>query len=110
MILGIPQAHLPSAIAGRDRLEDIDNNSFVLQHQRVKILSLAVLTTVTGEVINDKLEALSKKVGIPRQMIADQGSDVKKGIQLFQQKHERYHLYPGYYSSNGVGFKASLKR
>jgi hypothetical protein len=47
-----------------------------------------VLTTVTGEVINDKLEALSKKVGIPKQIIADQGSDVKKGIELFQQKHK----------------------
>jgi hypothetical protein len=88
VILGIPQAHLPSAKAGRDRLEDIDNNSFVLQHQRVKILSIEVLTTVTGEVINDKLEALSKKVGIPRQIIADQGSDVKKGIELFRQKHK----------------------
>jgi hypothetical protein len=39
-------------------------------------------------VINDKLEALSKKVGVPKQIIADQGSDVKKGIQLFQQKHK----------------------
>ena len=88
VIVGIPQAHLPSAKAGRDRLQDIDNNSFVLQHQRVKILSIEVLTTVTGEGINNKLEALSKKVGIPRQMIADQGSDIKKGIELFQQKHK----------------------
>ena len=88
VILGIPQAQLPAAIVGRDKLEDIDNNSFVLQHQRVKILGIEVLTTVTGEVINDKLEALSKKVGIPLQIIADQGSDVKKGIELFQQKHK----------------------
>ena len=88
VILGIPQAHLPAAKAGRDRLKDIDNNSFALQHQMVKILSLEVLTTVTGEVINDKLEALSKKVGIPKQIIADHGSDVKKGIELFNQKHK----------------------
>ena len=91
VILGIPQAHLPSAKAGRDgrdRLEDTDNNSFVLQHQRVKILSLEVLTVVTGEVINDKLKALSQKVGIPIQIIADQGSDVKKGIEIFIQKHK----------------------
>jgi hypothetical protein len=88
VILGIPQAQLPSAMAGRDKLENIDNNSFVLQHHRVKILRIEVLTTVTGEVLNDKLESLSKKVGIPRQIIADHGSDVKKGIQLFQQKHK----------------------
>ena len=87
VILGIAQAHLPSAMAGKDKLEDSDNNSFVLQHQRVKVLSLEVLTTVTGEVINDKLEALSQKVGIPLQIIADHGSDIKKGIQLFQKKH-----------------------
>ncbi len=88
VILGIPQAHLPAAIAGRDKNKDSDNNSFVLQHQKVKILSIEVLTTVTGEVINNTLEALSEKVGIPLQIIADQGSDVKKGIELFQQKHK----------------------
>jgi len=88
VILGIPQAHLPAAIAGRDKSKDSDNNSFVLQHQKVKILSLEVLTTVTGEVINNTLEALSEKVGVPLQIIADQGSGVKKGIKLFQQKHK----------------------
>ena len=88
VILGIPRAHLPSATAGRDRRENINNNSFVLQHQKVKILSLEVLTTITGEVINDKLEALSKKVGVPIQIIADQGSDIKKGIEIFHQKHK----------------------
>lgn len=88
VILGIPQAHLPAALADRDKSKDSDNNSFVLQHQKVKILSLEVLTTVTGEVINNTLEALSEKVGIPLQIIADQGSDVKKGIELFRQKHK----------------------
>ena len=50
----------------------------------VNILSIEVLTTVNGAVINDKLEALSEKVGVPKQIIADYGSDVKKGIELFQ--------------------------
>jgi hypothetical protein len=88
LILGIPLAHLLAAMAEREKGENHDDNSCVLQHQQVKILSIEVLTTVTGEVINDKLEALSNKVGIPLQLVADQGSDVKKGIKLFQQKHE----------------------
>ena len=88
VILGIPQAHLPAAKADGDRLEDINNNSFILQHHMVKILSIDVLTTVTGAVINDKLETLSKTVGTPRQIIADHGSDVHKGIKLFLQKHK----------------------
>ena len=88
VILGIPQTYLPSAKAGMGMPESIDNNSVVLQHQMVKILSIEVLTTVNGAVINDKLEALSKKVGVPKQIIADHGSDIKKGIELFQQKHQ----------------------
>jgi len=88
VILGIPQTYLPSATADIGRPESIDNNSFVLQHQMVNVLSIEVLTTVNGAVINDKLEALSAKVGAPKQIIADYGSDVKKGIELFQQKHQ----------------------
>jgi len=67
-----------------------------------------VLTTVTGEVINDKLEALSEKVGIPLQLVADQGSDVKKGIKL-SSKNMKILSIPGYYPPNGVVFKASVE-
>jgi hypothetical protein len=88
VIVGIPQARLPSARVSINKPESTDGNSLALQHEEVEILSIEVLTTVTGEVINDKLEALSKKVGVPKQIIADQGSDVKKGIELFQQKHQ----------------------
>lgn len=88
VILGIPQACLPSVKTGRDMTESTANNSFVLHHQEVEVLSIEVLTTVNGEVVCDRLEALSTQVGVPKQIVADHGSDIKKGIKLFQQKHE----------------------
>jgi len=41
----------------------------------------------TGEVIHEKLELLSTRVGIPRQILGDHGSNLKKGIQLYQKEH-----------------------
>jgi hypothetical protein len=32
---------------------------------------------------------MPKKTGIPREIVADQGSDLKKGIEEFCQKHEQ---------------------
>lgn len=38
--------------------------------------------------IAEKLEQLSQKVGIPQQILGDHGSNLKKGIHLYQEKHQ----------------------
>lgn len=77
VILGIPQ---------RD-WQEIAQQSRGLQHQDVEVLSLEVLAHSSGPVIESTLEYLSQQVGRPVQILADHGSDLKKGIDLYCQAH-----------------------
>ena len=42
-----------------------------------------------GEAIYQVLEDVTSRVGVPRQIISDHGSDLKKGIRLYQQAHQQ---------------------
>jgi hypothetical protein len=56
-------------------------------HDDLQVLDLAVLSHANAEAVAERLQALSEQVGTPCQIVADHGSDVKKGIELFQQSH-----------------------
>lgn len=56
-------------------------------HADLQVLEVAVLKHATGAAVVARLEALSERVGVPCQIVADHGSEVKKGIELFQQDH-----------------------
>ena len=58
-----------------------------LQHQDVEVLAIDVLTHSNGPVIEQTLESLALRVGQPVQILADHGSDLKKGIDLYCQSH-----------------------
>jgi hypothetical protein len=58
-----------------------------LQHQDVQILALEIMSSTRGELIEQKLMEITKKVGCPIQIIADHGSDLQKGIKLYQQNY-----------------------
>ena len=58
-----------------------------LKHTDGEILTLEVTSRATGEFIQEKLEVLSNQVGIPQQILADHGSNLKKGIQLYQKDY-----------------------
>ncbi|MEJ6481583.1 hypothetical protein N0Y54_09625 [Nostoc punctiforme UO1] len=45
------------------------------------------MCSTKGEIIEQKLSELTKKVGRPIQIIADHGSDIQKGIKLYQEKY-----------------------
>lgn len=45
------------------------------------------MTSTKGEMIDEALEKVSKKVGIPIQIVADNGSDLARGIKLYQDKN-----------------------
>ena len=60
-----------------------------LKHTDGEILSIEVTKSATGEWIHGILEELSIKVGIPRQIVADNGSNLKKGIKLYQNNHQQ---------------------
>jgi hypothetical protein len=47
-------------------------------------LGIEVTKSAPGEWIREILEKLTLKSGIPRQIVADNGSNLKKGIKLYQ--------------------------
>ena len=86
VILGISQA------AWNERLKSGNGE---LTHQDMSVLALDVLAQCNGETIKARLEALSKRVGSPVQIVSDHGSDIKKGITeyLKGQKTPTIHTY-----------------
>lgn len=59
-----------------------------LKHTDGEILGIEVTESATGEWIKNILENLSKTVGSPRQIVTDKGSNLQKGIQLYQQNNQ----------------------
>ena len=78
VILGVSQEYLKEKI-------------FPLQeglcHEDVEVLALEIMDSTKGELIEEKLNKLTKTVGNPIQIVADNGSDLACGIKLYQQKN-----------------------
>jgi hypothetical protein len=58
-----------------------------LQHQDVQILGLEIMRSTKGELLEQKLREITQKVGCPKQIIADCGSDIQRGIKLYKQNY-----------------------
>ena len=67
--------------------EDLARVNYCPSHRDMQVLRLEVTELGTGEAVSSSLEELSQKTGIPSQIVADHGSDVCKGINLFQARH-----------------------
>ena len=46
------------------------------------------MKSTKGEKVELVLDKIGEKVGIPQQIISDKGSDLYKGIKLYQEKHQ----------------------
>ncbi len=65
-----------------------------LKHQDVDVLTLIPTEVSNGSVVNDQLTELAERCGVPLAILSDCGSDLKKGVELFQQDHpETISLY-----------------
>lgn len=78
VILGVSQQYLKSKVFPLKR---------GLQHHEVQVLALSIMESTRGELIEQKLSEVTNLVGEPLQIIADHGSDLKKGIKLYKQNH-----------------------
>lgn len=78
VVLGISQQNLKSNVIDQKR---------GVSHKDVEILGLEIMDSTRGEIIEHQLEKISKKVGVPVQIVADNGSDLARGIKLYQQNH-----------------------
>lgn len=79
VILGIRQCHLQKLLSQPEFTG--------LKHTDMEVLSIEILSSTKGEIIESCLEKVSNQVGIPIQIISDHGSDVKKGIKLFVEQY-----------------------
>ena len=66
---------------GKDRKDN------ALCHGDVEPITLSPVRQSNGEIVYQHLEEAIRKTGVPRQIIADHGSDVKAGIQKFIDHH-----------------------
>lgn len=65
-----------------------------LEHQDVDVLALIPTEASNGVIVNDQLEELAQRRGVPLAVLSDCGSDLKKGVELFQNAHpETISLY-----------------
>jgi hypothetical protein len=65
-------------------LDDLRAHPGALEHHQVVVLDLCVSAHCTGVDIEQRLKDLARRVGVPKQIVSDHGSDLSKGIRLFQ--------------------------
>jgi hypothetical protein len=67
--------------------EALERVNYCPSHRDMQVLRLEVTELGTGEAVSASLEDLIQETGVPTQIVADHGSDVCKGIHLFQAQH-----------------------
>jgi hypothetical protein len=65
-------------------LEQLRSHKGALEHHQVVVLDLWVTAHCTGIDVEKRLKDLAQRVGVPRQIVSDHGSDLSKGVSLFQ--------------------------
>ncbi|MCH9625138.1 MAG: hypothetical protein S4CHLAM123_03070 [Chlamydiales bacterium] len=75
------------AIVGIKQSDLEKRKDFKLCHQDVEVLGLHPTEKSNGYFVNDALNSAAKCVGCLSAIVIDQGSDIKKGAQLYQHDH-----------------------
>ena len=65
------------------RLSELPSPARPLWHEDVRLLATIPTESSTGEVVAEQLQQTAQRTGIPREIVSDHGSDVKKGSELF---------------------------
>jgi len=69
------------------RLCDIPYPRRALRFEDMHVIAVIPVEQSTGEIVDAQLEQATRRIGIPRQVVSDGGSDVKKGAALFAGRH-----------------------
>lgn len=69
------------------RLQDLPYPRRALRFEDMCVIALIPVETSTGEIVAAQLEQAALRTGIPRQIVSDGGSDVKKGAEIFTANH-----------------------
>ncbi len=76
VILGLRQKNLPVA-------------ETILNHEDVEPIAMFPVTSSNGQIVYQQLEQAVEYTGVPKEIISDHGSDLKKGIEIFCQQHRQ---------------------
>jgi hypothetical protein len=76
VILGLRQTELPTA-------------ETILNHEDVEPIAMFPVTSSNGEIVYQQLQEAIKHTGVPREIIGDHGTDLKKGVDRFCQQHKQ---------------------
>lgn len=68
-------------------LQDFQKLTRPMTHHDLTVIGVMPVETSNGEVVDGQLEQLSGQFGTPLATLSDRGSDLKKGVQLFQKRH-----------------------
>ena len=64
-----------------------------LRHEDMTLLNLTPMTQSTGETVYQQLCVTMEKVGRPRAVVSDGGSDLKRGMEFLREDHPQvYHI------------------
>jgi hypothetical protein len=74
VILGLRQRDLPVA-------------ETILNHEDVEPIAMFPVTSSNGQIVYQQLEEAIEHTGVPKEIISDHGSDLKKGIEIFCNQH-----------------------
>ena len=69
------------------RLCDIPYPRRALRFEDMHVIALIPVEQSSGQIVDAQLEQATLRMGIPRQIVSDGGSDVKKGAALFAGRH-----------------------
>jgi hypothetical protein len=81
VILGLRQKDLPVA-------------ETILNHEDVEPIAMFPVTSSNGQIVYQQLDQAVEYTGVPKEIISDHGTDLKKGIEIFCQQHRQTcHVY-----------------
>jgi hypothetical protein len=85
------------------RLSDLRSKGYSPKHHDVHVLAMVVLRRCNGKTVAAHLGKVSKRVGVPVQIVSDHGSDVLAGIRLFMRKQQdQQHVVETYDITHGL--------
>ena len=81
-----------------------------LAHQDMTLLNLTPMAQSSGERVHEQLLAAVEKTGVPLAVVSDEGSDLKRGMEFFQQDHPAVRHQHDMKHKNALLLKKELSR
>jgi hypothetical protein len=81
-----------------------------VRHEDVEPLTLEPVRKSNGEIVYQQLEKTVEKTGLPRQIVGDEGGDLKAGIALFLAAHPEIAFVHDIKHKTALMLKRELKR